>query len=283
MHGSLSLVFTIPQGAHMNESTTNHSTLSRRTVAKGVAWSVPAVAVTIAAPAFASSRVCPLSSSSSSGLYRTENDADYWVYTYASFGRVWVDGLPEGVTVTSVSTTKYLAHDDFRWVNNLDEKGNGAQYLAADGTWKGIEEDTATFTYRDKKGDPNGTVSNTATYKVWALENSKGPCGRDTDAHDYVGYTSTWTATQQNNTLRQGVYETDANGCRNFMIPELGEFTMREPNADALWHEEDLSWRSFQTYEAVLSDGTVLTWATWSSKAYPYYGADGQVDDLSAC
>ncbi|MDX2341937.1 hypothetical protein NJC10_09760 [Micrococcus sp. M4NT] len=269
----------------MNESTTSHSTLSRRTVAKGVAWSVPAVAVTIAAPAYASSGVCPLTSSSSSGLYRTENDGKYWVYTDASFGRVWVDGLPEGVTVTSVSTTKYLAHADFRWVNNTDGTGNGGQYLTGDGkTWAAFSGTTGTLRYYDSKGSTAGTpVTNTATYDVWALKNSYGPCGRDTEAHHYVGYTSTWTATEQNNTLRQGVYETDANGCRNFMIPELGEFTMREPNAHALWHEGDLSWRTFQTYEAVLSDGTVLTWATWSSKAYTYYGADGQVDDLSAC
>ena len=114
----------------MTDSTTNRATLSRRTVATGVAWSVPAVAVTTASPAFAGSMACELSSSSSSGLYRTESETDYWAYTDASFGRVWVDGLPEGVTVTSVSTTKYLAHDDFRWVNNVDGNGNGAQYLS---------------------------------------------------------------------------------------------------------------------------------------------------------
>ncbi len=267
----------------MTDSTTNRATLSRRTVATGVAWSVPAVAVTTASPAFAGSMACELSSSASSGLYRTESETDYWAYTDASFGRVWVDGLPEGVTVTSVSTTKYLAHDDFRWVNNVDGNGNGAQYLAADGQWKGISGDTATFTYQDTKGDPNGSVAGTATYDIWALENSSGPCGRDSEAHDYVGYTSTWTVTQDNNTLRQGVYETDANGCRNFMVPEMGEFRLREPYADALWHDSDQYWRSFQTYEAVLSDGTVLTWATWSSKAHPYYGTDGQIVDLSAC
>ncbi len=123
MHGSLSLVFTIPQGAHMNESTTNHSTLSRRTVAKGVAWSVPAVAVTIAAPAFAGSSLCDPSLSAGGGM-----NYDWFTSTKSTYDSTQtqllrtahsmdVVGLPLDARITSLSIEIYMP-------NRVDNSSN---------------------------------------------------------------------------------------------------------------------------------------------------------------
>lgn len=251
----------------------NQSTFSRRTLAKGAAWSVPTIAIATAAPAFAASQ-CRTDIWSSSGLYEDARSNSQYVMIDVSFGRIGVTDIPVGVTVTSVTTTWYLAHDDFRWLNNTTGTGNGAQYQAADGTWKAFSTSTGTMTYRDLKASTaTKPVSNTAQYNTWGSLDNTGPTGKDTP-HDYATYTSTWTPTQTNNTLRQGVYSAGSTAsCRDFEISEMGAFYLREPMASTLYN--DGRWRAYQTFEVTLSNGTVIKWATWDPSYTPEYGTQG--------
>lgn len=267
--------------------------LQRRTVTKGVAWSIPAVSVALAAPAFAGSPAqCVLDIGSSSGISNPTVD-DQWVTYQMSFGQVEVKNLPEGVTVTEVTTTKYLAHDNFRWLNNPTGEGNGAQYLTADGeTWDAFSVETGTMFFYDSKGSTAGSpVWNLAVYEQNGAQ-STGPTGSDSP-HDYATYTTTWYAEEDPtyNTLRQGQYSTctgEANdpcagddsltaGCVYFEVPELGEFSFREPRNTTLWQNEtNAPWRSYQTYTVTLSDGRIMTWSTWDSeRSGDFYGMEG--------
>lgn len=269
------------------------SPISRRTVTAGLAWAAPVVAVTAAAPAFAASRLdCTPSPRSSAGLYSLlPTDPGYdpaWMEYRISFGRVWVYGLDPLVngapsqTVTSITTTYYMADDDFRWLNNPDGRGNGGQIRLSNGDWTAASGTSATFSFWDSMN--TGLGSNQVSYDQNGAINSTGPVPSDRSngttlkvdtPHNYTSYTNTWTPADGTQPFRTAEYSTDSNGCTIFVLPELGEFSFREPRATTLYNDE--RWRDWTEYTVTLSDGTVLRWSTWDPRYTPGYGTSDHI------
>lgn len=89
----------------------HHTAISRRSIAQGLAWSVPAVTLVAAAPSFAASNTQPtIVPTGMAGLqYFVSSLNTVGTHTLdASFGSVQVIDLPAGVTVTSITVTLYV-------------------------------------------------------------------------------------------------------------------------------------------------------------------------------
>lgn len=231
-------------------------------------------------PAYAASR-CAVSFRSSSGFYSlTPSDPGYsasWLEYRFSFGRVTVYGLGtdaqgKPITVTSIVATQYLSYNDFRWLNNTTGTGNGGQIRLSNGRWTAASSTAQNFYFWDEKN--SGFSRNQVEYKQYGAMGSTGPAGNDTP-HDYMSYTNRWSSTDANPYNRVPQYTTDANGCRTFVLPELGEFSFREPRATTLYNDE--RWRDWTEYTVTLSDGTILHWATWDPTYTPEFGPRGRI------
>lgn len=105
--------------------------MSRRSLVKGLAWSLPAVAVAAHAPAYAASRI-PRLGSSGGTVYQWGDENSSSTNQWMTFGaQIFVEDLPPGVTVTKV-TQQYIVQ------NRIGQQStDGAFYLGnAASNWR---------------------------------------------------------------------------------------------------------------------------------------------------
>ncbi len=113
--------------------------VSRRTVAKGAAWAVPAVAVGAAAPAFAAS-VCA-TINSVSGTHRNGNSFAVLTVTFS--------GSPDATCITSLNATG---------------GSNGGVQVTYGGTQCGATSATFNATTSDNGNNVKGSYTGQVTY-----------------------------------------------------------------------------------------------------------------------
>lgn len=222
------------------------SGVSRRTVARGLAWSVPTIAVAAAAPAHAASSCIP-TLRSSGGL----------TYTWGTLGsssttqnmtvgaQTYVDNLPAGVTVTSVT---------YRWwiANRIGQTSTGpGAFWVGNSSSSRSRQNFGAMPYTSGTGTAwRNTVSNTAN-----LVNQTYPDGVTRQSWDL---NCSWT-TGTNNT--SGTYTTDAQGCRDFTTGPSGRFDVTYSGvvAPSSCPTPSATIPNFNTIVVTLSNGETLT------------------------
>lgn len=220
--------------------------VTRRTVARGLAWSVPTIAVATAAPAHAASQCIPTLRSSGGLSYSWGTLSSSSTTQSMTVGaQTYVDNLPAGVTVTSVT---------YRWwiANRIGQtsEGPGAFWVGnASSNRRGTNYGTMTYTpgantaWRD-------TVSNTSN-----LADQVYPDGTTRPSWDL---NFSWTAGTNNSS---GTYTTDADGCRDFTTGPSGRFGVSYSNvvAPSSCPTAAATIPNFNTIEVTLSNGQTLT------------------------
>lgn len=220
--------------------------VSRRSLARGVAWAAPVIVAASAVPAYAASACTPTLRISGGLIYRwgtigsssTTQSLDAGAQTY-------VDNLPAGVTVTRVSYQWWIANRIGQtsagpgafWVGNGTSSRNGENYNA--------------MRYTPGSGTAwRNTVSNTQN-----LAGTEFPDGVTRDAWDL---NFLWTAGTNGS---NGTYTNDATGCRDFTTGPSGRFaiTYTDVKAPRTCPSPEGRMPNFVKVTATLSNGQELT------------------------
>lgn len=224
--------------------------VSRRALARGAAWAIPALVVASPAPAFAASAICKPVLTSSGGL--TYNwgtlGATSTTQTMTAGAETYVDNLPPGVTVKQV-TYEW-------WIENRDGQsspGPGAFWVG--NSWSNRAGETkSAMPYTPGPGTAwRSTVANTDRFisKVF-------PDGVTRPAFDLR---FDWTAGRNNST---GTMTQDAGGCFDFKTGPSGRFEVIytgvvAPSSCPGANAGKYTIKNFNIVTVTLSDGTILT------------------------
>lgn len=195
------------------------ATISRRGVARGTAWAVPAITVAAASPAVAASAPPSLDISGMAGLsYYESNPGGTGTHSLdASFGSVVVKNLPASVTVTNVTATIYVQNRTQR--SPWPDRGypSPATSWVSHNTTSAATYGTGTSTWWDAK---NHWVQ-PYTYNGISTFND----GRNT--YSAWSMTSNWTPGIA------GDPRTPTYNGGTFTMPELGSFFLTAVDANA--------------------------------------------------
>lgn len=228
--------------------------LTRRSLTRGAAWSMPVIALSTAAPALAASPACAPSLSFSGGLYYnfgtiydrgTTNRTDQLL---TLGGQTYVDDLPKGVTVTAITYNFWLENRQ-----GQQSSGPGAFWMgnSTASTSGSCSNGRCSASWSPTSGSGfSSTVTNTANNRATVY-----PDGVSTPSWDV---NMTWSAAND----RVGIYSTSANGCRAFTTGPSSRFSVSYSGVIAL-NTADVSAgkksiRSFSVVTATLSDGQTL-------------------------
>lgn len=174
----------------------NTPNISRRSLAKGVAWSAPVVAVTTMIPAYAASSTCIRSTIAGGETFFNYGEDIIGVANLtdvdASITNMWlgIDGLDKDETVQSLNFTWYVEALDSRMEASYDQ---GFYYPPAEG---------AQFT--DAALDDGWTRTTFSTPENITLDTNQGSITKNMWSLEFT------------NTANVGTYETGENGCVNF-------------------------------------------------------------------
>lgn len=221
-------------------------TLTRRTLAKGAAWSVPVIAAASVAPALAASSQCQPALRFSGGLYynfgtiyslsgRTTNQ-------YLTVGgQTYVDNLTPGVTVQSITYNFWIQNRQGQsssgpgafWMGNSTASAKGRKCTASGCT--------ATWTPTAGSGFDN-VVTNTGNNLTMTYPNGENLPSWDVNM--------TWSAARDT----VGTYTTDGTGCSDFTTGPSAKFRVDYTGVPAL---SDADVRAGKERVASYSDVTV--------------------------
>ncbi|MDO5618760.1 hypothetical protein [Kocuria sp.] len=185
--------------------------VSRRTVAKGLAWTVPTIAVASAAPAYAASRCVPTLRVSGGLAYNWGTlGAPSTTQSLSVGAQTYVDNLPAGVTVTQVTYEWWIA-------NRIGQTSSGpGAFWVGNQSSNRRSENLAAMPYTPGAGTAwRNTVSNTQN-----LTNQVYPDGVTRQSWDL---NFSWTAGTNGSS---GTYTTDTDGCRDFTTGPSGRFAV---------------------------------------------------------
>lgn len=223
--------------------------VSRRSVAKGAAWGIPAVTIAGAAEAVAASGCTPRAGGgfgthySYGTIYSTRGNTTTQTLTMG--GSAFVNNLPDGVTVT-----KLTMHYWFE-TRTAGQTGPGAFWMGASSS--------------DRRGSCNSGVCSTSwtpesagfVPTVTSTTSNSSQTYPDGTVHPSWDAIMTWDANRD-----AGTYTTNANGCQNFTTGESGKFIVTYAGVPALTtSDENAGKKAIPTYvtvTATLSNGQVL-------------------------
>lgn len=237
------IVRTIYEGNSMNN-------VSRRSVAKGAAWSVPAVTIASAAEAVAASGCTPRTGGgfgthfSYGTIYSTRGNTTTQQLTLG--GKAFVNSLPDGVTVTKVTMHFWFE------ARAAGQTGPGAPWMGASTSDKrgscGSGVCSVGWTPESSGFEPTVTSATSNSSQTYP----------DGTVHPSWDATMTWDASRG-----PGTYTTNANGCQDFSTGESGSFVITYSGVAALSTADvDAGKKTIPTYvtvTATLSNGQVLT------------------------
>ncbi len=233
------------------------SDISRRSLAKGAAWAAPAVLATAAVPAYAAS--C------GQVAIRYGGGIGYSFGTIGSTstnqqlslgGNVWVDNLPTGVTVTSMTYTFWIQNRD-----GQDSPGSGAFYV------KNRTSDRASQNISAMPWTPTaGSGFSNSAYSTVNLATHTFSNGATAQAWDL---NLTWNASRDSNISSR--YTTTANGCRTFDSGASGRFRVNYTGVHgptSLGNTNEYV-RGETRITITLSDGRVLNYVSQTTDIVP--------------
>ena len=236
----------------MDYTRDEHHPVTRRTLAKGAAWSVPVILATAAAPAVAAS-ACRPTLRFSGGLFydfgTIYNSGTNTTNQYLTLGgQTYVDNLPSGVTVARIDYTF--------WVENRqgqDSSGPGAFWLGNNtaSTKGSCSSTTCSLTWAPTAGSGfSKTVTNTKNNFSLTYPNGESVPSWDLNM--------SWTP----NANTGKAYTPTPEGCRNFDSGPSGRFRVDYTGVRALTLQDvrdgKKTIRSYSEVVVTLSDGTVL-------------------------
>lgn len=221
--------------------------ISRRSLAKGAAWAAPAVLATATVPAYAASRCQPTLSFSGGLTYNWGTLGSSSTNQQLQLGgQTYVNNLPAGVTVTSISYTF--------WVQNRigqTSSGPGAFYVGNTTS----DRKTQTFTAMPWTPTAGSGFSSTASSTANLVNHtySNGQTAQSWDLN------MNWTAAQD--TLKQ--YSTSGS-CQNFTTGPSSKFIVNYTGVTGITslNDPNRAILSDVTIKVTLSDGQVLTHVT---------------------
>ncbi|WP_424466826.1 hypothetical protein [Pseudoclavibacter helvolus] len=172
---------------------------ARRTLIQGAVWSVPVIAVAVAAPATAASRACPV-----------VNTPSTWTQTYS---RVLGDGFSPRhfnqyggteIALTTRNAESFLSIQDARPAS----AGSGTVTLATTFTPVAGQTYTFSFTARGRAGQTLGQTLaiRLAGTQVWAAATRTGMGPTIIITNNQANYSITWTAPNSNATSLEYVF-----------------------------------------------------------------------------
>ncbi|WP_423447051.1 hypothetical protein AABM36_02025 [Kocuria sp. KSNUG] len=221
-------------------------TLTRRTLAKGAAWSIPVIAAASAAPAVAASGKCLPSLRFSGGLYYDFGT----IYTFSGRttnqyltvgGQTYVDNLPQGVTVQSITYNFWIQ-------NRKDQTSSGPGAF-----WMG----DSTASSKDKKCTASGCTSTWTPTAGSGFDNVVTNTGNNlTKTYPNGENLPSWDVNMTWSAARDtvGTYTTDGAGCRDFTTGPSAKFRVNYTGVPAL---SDADVRAGKERVASYSDITV--------------------------
>ncbi len=234
------------------------SNISRRALAKGAAWAAPAVLATAAVPAYAAS-MCGVP------RLRYGGGIDYKFGTIGSTSttqtltlgsRVYVDNLPQGVTVSDFKITYWVQNrigqqspgPGIFWIGNVSSSYYGQNMSAL--RWTPTAGSGFSPTATNTQNLVNHTYSNGTSGQSWDLN-------------------LTWSAAQN----RQNSYTASATNpsCRTFDSGESGSFVIQYNGVvgpTSLGNQNQYV-RADVHIQATLSNGQVLTYTSSTAQFYP--------------
>lgn len=229
--------------------------LTRRSLARGTAWSIPAIALSTAAPALAASPACEPSLAFSGGLYYnfgeiysrgTTNRTDQMLTVG---GQASVNNLPEGVTVTAITSNFWLENRQGQQSSGPGAFWMGNQTASTSGSCRG---GTCSASWSPTSGSGfSSTVTNTANNLAKTY-----PDGSSITSWDI---NMAWSSSRD----RVGSYTAQSSGCRSFTTGPSGRFAVTYSGVIALNNSDVAagrkSIRSYTTVTATLSSGQILT------------------------
>lgn len=232
--------------------------LTRRTLAKGAAWSVPVIAVASVAPALAASSSCQPNLRWSGGLFYNFGVIDSSTGKTNQFltlgGQTYVDNLPPGVTVTDIGYTFWM------------ENRQGQQSSGPGAFWMG-----------NPTASTRGSCNSSGCSATWSPTSGSGfaPSATNTRNNYSLVYPDggdplpswdlnmTWSANRDT----VATYTATPDGCRNFDSGPSSRFRVDYTGVTALTTADvrngKKSIRSFADITVKLSNGAVL------EKTYP--------------
>ncbi|KIC68482.1 hypothetical protein [Kocuria rhizophila] len=231
--------------------------LTRRTLAKGAAWSVPVIAAASVAPALAASSACTPVLRFSGGLFYDFGVIDSGTGKTSQYltvgGQTYVDNLPPGVTVTDIRYTFWMENRQGQqssgpgvfWMGNATASTAG--YCNSSGCsapWSPTSGSGFSRTVTNTRNNVATTYPDGTTVPSWDLNMS-------------------WTASQDT----ANRYTTTSDGCRNFDSGPSSRFRVNYTGVTSLTSADvrngKKSIRSFADITVKLSNGAVL------EKTYP--------------
>lgn len=224
--------------------------VSRRDVAKGAAWSIPAVTLTGAATAVAASGCTPTlrASLGTTFDYGTifSTSGRTTTQTLNVGGQAYVDNLPQGVTVTKITYQFWFEK------RSSGSTGSGAPWMG------------------DATSDKRGTCASGACSTPWTPAAGSGfspvvtstTSGSSQTYPDGVARPSWDVNFAWNSSTAPGTYGAGAGGCRNFTTGPSGRLVVTYSGVAALSTSDEAAGKkviaTYVTVIATLSDGTVL-------------------------
>ena len=233
-------------------------TLTRRTLAKGAAWSVPVIAAASVAPALAASSQCQPALRFSGGMFYDFGTIDSGTGRTNQYltlgGQTYVDNLPPGVIVTDISYTF--------WMENQQGQGSSGPGVF----WMG-----------NSTASTRNTCSNGTCNASWSPTSGSGFRSRVTNTvnnttveHPNAGPLPSWDVNMFWSAAQDtgNRYKVDSQtGCRNFDSGPSGRFRVDYTGVVALTTADVRNGkkriRSFAEVTATLNTGQKLT------KSYP--------------
>lgn len=219
--------------------------LSRRTLARGLAWSTPTLALAAVAPAYAASSACSPTLTSQGGLiygWGGTGGSGTTTQTMTVGAETYVYGLPAGVTVVKITYQWWIMNRQ-----GQDSSGPGAFWVGNRTSSRSTENRSAmpyTTGSRGWRGSLANTVNNTSvmfpdgtSYPAWDLN-------------------FLWNGSNGAN----GTYSSGTDGCTNFVSGPSGRFGVTYTGVTPLARcpSPDGTIPNFNTIEVTLSNGQVL-------------------------
>lgn len=235
-------------------------TMTRRTLAQGIAWAAPTAIIAAQAPAFAASK-CEPSPNSVSGSYFQSGRP-----SYLSAGSVTMNSVPEGVYITSITVETYVEQkvsraDSTPGYPAPDATASGKKYVSyqvAAKKWVAGMTAGQTHSFYDSK---NGGYSNSLTYLGSGIRKSTDAA---TNGGQWSGTTwgfrLTWSGNASGTSTLAGdprrvTTTTTTNGCSTLTLPEMGQL-----NLSATYTTQAAA-NVLSFFTVVLSDGTTMNWS----------------------
>lgn len=236
--------------------------ISRRVLANGVTWAVPAVLASAVTPVYAASACAPNLTYSGGASYGWGAENGTTTNQFLTLGgQVTVNDLPLGVTVTSIKQ-----HFVFEQRANSTVYGPGAIFIADSSSNYGSNGScVATSCSVPWAALPGGGYSKTSTaprngysdtvVNTYSNRNVPFPDGVSRLAWDL---TLAWSVSD----AYPGTYTSTANGCQKFAPGQSGRFEIDYTNVAAppgsATQYPDAVVRSFVLLTVVLSNGQTL-------------------------